>query len=162
MSLTVICVLLALVVLEGVLDKFAALGPPLDRAMVPVRALSGAAVFAVASVEWSLLDPMLGPMSSGHFVTLPTGLPLLAPYLVAGAVIAGAVAMLKATAPRPTRVTPTFRSRVLGSLLGDAVTLVGIAVPWLARLLVALLVSLGLRARGLQARRDGDARAPEA
>jgi len=47
--------------------------------MVPIRALSGAAVFAIASVEWGLLDPMLGPMSSGHFVTLPTGLPLLTP-----------------------------------------------------------------------------------
>lgn len=79
LSLPVICVLLALVVLESVLDKFAALGPPLDRAMVSIRALSGAGVFAIASVEWSLLDPMLGPMSSGHFVTLPTGLPLLAP-----------------------------------------------------------------------------------
>ena len=166
LSLPVICVLLALVVLESVLDKFAALGPPLDRAMVPIRALSGAGVFAIASVEWSLLDPMLGPMSRGHFVTLPTGLPLQAPYLVAGAVIAGAVVMLKATAPRPTRVTPgttpASRSRVLGSFLVDAVTLVGIVVPWLAPVLIALLVSFGLRARRPQARRDGDPRAPEA
>lgn len=135
LGLPVICVLLALVVLESVLDKYAALGPPLDRAMVPIRALSGAGVFAIASVEWSLLDPMLGPMSSGHFVTRPTGLPLLAPYLVAGAAIAGTVAVLKATAPRPARVTPgetpASRPRVLGSFLGDAVTLVGIVVPWL-------------------------------
>lgn len=80
--------------------------------------------------------------------------------------IAGAVAMLKATAPRPARMTPgttpASRSRVLGSFLGDAATLIGIVVPWLAPVLVALLVSFGLRARIPQARRDGDPRAPEA
>jgi hypothetical protein len=166
LSLPVICVLLALVVLECVLDKFAALGPPLDRAMVPIRALSGAAVFAIASVEWRLLDPMVGTMSSGHFVTLPTGLPLLVPYLVAGAVIAGAVAMLKAQATRPAGVTPGMtpasRSRVLGSFLGDTVIVVGIVVPWLAPVLVALLESFGPLTRGPQARRDGDPHAPEA
>jgi len=79
------------------------LGPPLDRAMVPVRAFSGAAAFAIASVQWSLLDPMLGPMSSGHFVKLPAGLPLLAPYLAAGAVVAGAVATLKTRLPSAAR-----------------------------------------------------------
>jgi hypothetical protein len=76
--------------------------------------------------------------------------------------IAGAVAMLKASAPRPARVTPASRSRVLGSFLGDAVTLVGIVVPWLAPVLVALLVSSGMRARAPRSRRDGDPRAPEA
>jgi hypothetical protein len=77
-------------------------------------------------------------------------------------VIAGAVAMLKASAPRPARGTPASRSRVLGSFLEDAVTLVGIVVPWLAPVLVALLVSSGMRARVPRARRDGDPRAPEA
>ena len=142
LSLLVICALLALLVLECVLDKFAVLAVPLDRAMIPVRSISGAAVFALASVEWSLLDPMLGPMSSGHFVTLPSGLPLLAPYLIAGALIAGVVAALKAALPRPSPEARIFaRSRASRSLLEDVVALVGVVLPFLAILLIALLLT---------------------
>jgi hypothetical protein len=143
----VICALLALLVLESVLDKFAALAVPLDRAMIPVRSISGAAVFALASVEWSLLDLMLGPISSGHFVTLPSGLPLLAPYLTAGALIAGVVATLRAALPRPSPEAWTVaRSRASRSLLEDAVALVGVVLPFLAILLVALLLTFLSRA----------------
>ena len=71
--------LLVLLASECVLDKFVEASPLLDRVMVPIRSISGATVFAMVSVERSLLDLMLGPMSSGHFVGLPWGLPLLAP-----------------------------------------------------------------------------------
>ena len=142
LSLPVVCAPLALLLLECLLDKFAVLAAPLDRAMIPVRSISGAAVFALASVEWSLLDPMLGPMSSGHFVTLPSGIALMAPYLIAGALIAGVVAALKAASPRPFPEARIFaRSRASRSLLEDAVALVGVVLPFLAILLVALLLT---------------------
>lgn len=140
LSLPLIGTLLALMVLECVLDKFAALDPLMNRAMVPVRSISAAAVFAMVSVEWGLLDPMLGPMTSGHHVKLPSGLPLLAPYLIVGALVAGAVAVIKAVPRQCSAVRVSTRSRLLRSFAEDAVALVGVLVSLLAPVLVALLL----------------------
>ena len=140
LNLPVIGALLTLLVLESVLDKSAALGPRLDRAMVPVRSVAGAAVFGMASVEWNLLDPMLGPMSSGHYLKLPFAIPYLTPYLIAGAAVAGVVAALKERVSCSSTAARTPRSRVLQSLLEDAVALVGVVVALLAPVLVAVLL----------------------
>ena len=66
----------------------------------------------------------------------------MAPYLIAGALIAGVVAALKAALPRPFPEARIFaRSRASRSLLEDAVALVGVVLPFLAILLVALLLT---------------------
>lgn len=160
LSLPLIGTLLALMVLECFLDKFAALDPLMDRAMVPVRSISGAAVLAMASVEWGLLDPMLGPMSSGHYVKLPSGLPLLAPYLIVGALIAGAVAVIKAVLRPCSAVRASARSRLLRSLAEDAAALVGVLVSLLAPMLVALLLFSCYWSERSRATQEGGLRTP--
>ena len=95
LSLPVMVTLLLLVVLECALDKLAVLGRSLTRTMIPVRMLSGAVVFAIVIVD---RDPptFLGPMVTFYSVRLPGGLTALAPWLVAGAIVAGVVAAAKA------------------------------------------------------------------
>jgi hypothetical protein len=126
---TVVGALAALAVLEIVLDKVRALDPAFGFAMIPFRITAGAVLFAVA------LDPA---------AVLDAG---AAPGLVAGGVIAGVVAVLKAIW-RPTSRTPAVgASTAFLSAIEDVVALVGcvlaLLVPWLplATLLPVVLVA---------------------
>ena len=124
--------------LECVLDKFAALERPLNRAMVPVRAAAGAVVFAAVVV----LDPFVvrGPMSTWRHMRLPEGLSTLMPWLIVGAVIAaGVVAVLKAVL-RPSGTAFVGVSSTALSFLEGLAALVGGILPFLGALLVAFLL----------------------
>jgi hypothetical protein len=92
--------------------------------MVPVRAASGAAVFAIVIVE---RDPpgLLGPMSAFYFVKLPGGLSTLAPYLIAGGMVAGVVAIAKVMFRPSARITSTGVSPAFLSLIEDLIAIVG-------------------------------------
>lgn len=122
-SLPVLTALLALAALECVLDKVDALGRPLNRAMVPVRAAVGAALFALAMV---VQEPfvMRGPMSTWRHMTLPEGLPTLAPWLITGALIAGSVAVAKAVL-HPSGAAENGASITSSSFREDLVVAVG-------------------------------------
>ena len=80
---SVIGVLAGLTVLEIALDKIRALDPVFGYVMVPVRAASGAVLFA-----------SLAPAVGGEMV----------PWLVAGAVIAGVVAVAKVVLRPPVKL----------------------------------------------------------
>jgi hypothetical protein len=162
LTLPVIVALLVLLVLESALDKFAALERPLNRAMVPVRALAGAAVFAMVIVD---REPtaLLGPMSTFRAVTLPDGLTTLAPYLVAGAIIAGAVAVLKALLRPPAKVESSGVSTRFLSVVEDVVALVGsilglLYVPLVPLVLVGFLLFIYYRVRRRRGRKYGGLR----
>jgi hypothetical protein len=110
----VVGVLAALAVLEIVLDKVRALDPAFGFAMIPFRIAAGAVLFAVALDPAAVLD---------------------AAPLVAGGVIAGVVAVLKAIL-RPSSRTPAVGvSTAFLSAVEDVVALVGcvlaLLVPWL-------------------------------
>jgi hypothetical protein len=134
--------LTVLAVLEIVLDKVRALERGFNYAMVPVRAASGALLFTAA----------LG-------LDIEAGSPL---WLVAGAVVAGVVAVLK-VALRPSTKTET--AGVSASFLSgfeDAVAAVGSAVgffvPYLPLLLVAFLLFFFYRVRKRRGRKYGGLR----
>jgi hypothetical protein len=110
----VVGVLAALAVLEIVLDKVRALDPAFGFAMIPLRIAAGALLFAVALEPAAVLD---------------------AAPLVAGGMIAGVVAVLKAIL-RPSSRTPAVGvSTAFLSAVEDVVALVGcvlaLLVPWL-------------------------------
>jgi len=130
----------ALAVVEIVLDKIRAIERVFNIAMVPIRAASGALLFAVA------LGAELGVVA----------------WPVAGAVVAGAVAVLKvllrpsATAPS-TGVSARFLSAfedVVG-LVGGAI---GLFVPYLPALLVVFLLFFFNRIRKRRGRKFGGLR----
>jgi hypothetical protein len=132
-------VLAGLAVLEILLDKIAALDRPFDYVMVPVRAASGAVLFAA-----------LTPGSA------------LVPYLVAGAAIAGVVAVLKVVLRPSVRAASAGVSSVSLSSFEDVVALVGgavgVFVPYVPLLLVAFLLFFYYRVRRRRGRKFGGLR----
>jgi hypothetical protein len=131
----------ALAVLEIALDKIRALDPVFGYVMVPVRAASGAVLFAA-----------LAPGLDGGMV----------PWLVAGAVIAGVVAVAKVMLRPPAKAASAGVSSTALSLFEDAVALVGGAVgffvPYLPLLLVAFLLFFYYRVRRRRGRKFGGLR----
>ena len=116
----------------------------------------------IVSADSALLDPLLGPISSGRSLTLPGDLSIFAPYLVAGAVIAGAVAILKVVLRPPARAASSGVSTSFLSFIEDAVGLVGgvlaLFVPFLPVLLVAFLLFFYARIRKRRGRKFGGLR----
>jgi hypothetical protein len=135
-------VLAALSVLEIVLDKVRAVERALNIAMVSVRVVSGALLFTAA----------LG-------FDLGTG---SAPWLIAGATIAGAVAMAKVMLRPPAKTASAGVSVAFLSFFEDVVGLVGGAVgffvPYLPLLLVAFLLFFYYRVRRRRGRKYGGLR----
>ena len=133
---TVVGVLVGLAVLEIALDKIGTLDPVFGYVMVPVRAASGAVLFAALApaVELGLV-----------------------PWLVAGAVIAGAVAVAKVLLRPPAKAASAGVSSTTVSLFEDAVALVGAAVgffvPYLPLLLVGFLLFFYYRVRRRRGRK---------
>ena len=129
--------LAALSVLEIVLDKVRAVERALNIAMVPVRAVSGALLFTAA----------LG-------FDLDTG---SAPWLIAGATIAGAVAVAKVVLRPLAKRASAGVSVAFLSFFEDVVGLVGGAVgffvPYLPLLLVAFLLFFYYRVRRRRGRK---------
>ena len=138
---SVIGVLAGLAVLEIALDKIRALDPVFGYVMVPIRAASGAVLFAA-----------LAP-------TVDEG---MVPRLVAGAVIAGAVAVAKVALRPPAKAASAGASSTTLSLFEDALALVGGAiaffVPYLPLLFVAFLLFFYYRVRRRRGRKFGGLR----
>jgi len=120
-----------LAVVEVVLDKVRAIERAFNVVMVPVRMASGAVLFAV-SAGFELAAEAL-------------------PWLVAGAAIAGVVAILKVVLRPPAKVASAGVSASFLSLVEDAVailgSLVGAFVPFVPLLLVAFLLFFFSRLR---------------
>jgi uncharacterized membrane protein len=137
----VVGVLAGLAVLEIVLDKMPALDPTFGYVMVPVRMASGAVLFAA-----------LAP-------TLDSGLVW---WLVAGAVIAGIVAVAKVLLRPPAKVESSGVSTRSLSFFEDAVGLVGGAlgsfVPFVPLVLVGFLLFFYYRVRRRRGRKFGGLR----
>jgi len=138
---TVVGVLAGLAVVEILLDKIPALDRPFSYAMVPVRAASGAVLFAA-------LAPAVGPE--------------LVPWLVAGAAIAGLVAALKVVLRPPAKAASAGVSPAFLSFSEDVVGVVGGAlgffVPYLPLLLVAFMLFFYYRVRRRRGRKYGGLR----
>jgi Domain of unknown function (DUF4126) len=134
--------LAALSMLEIVLDKVRAVERALNIAMVPLRAVSGALLFTAA----------LG-------LDLDTG---SAPWLIAGATTAGAVAVAKVLLRPPAKRASAGVSVAFLSFFEDVVGLVGGAVgffvPYLPLLLVAFLLFFYYRVRRRRGRKYGGLR----
>ena len=134
--------LAGLSVLEIVLDKIRALERVFNWIMVPIRAASGGLVFGLASAAGLGADA--------------------APYLIAGAVVAGAVAVLKVLLRPSARDASSGVSTSFLSLIEDAVALVGgligAFVPLLPALLVAFLLFFYARIRKRRGRKFGGLR----
>jgi Domain of unknown function (DUF4126) len=135
---TIVGVLAGFAVLEIALDKVPALDRPFNYVMVPVRAASGAVLFAV----------LVGPE--------------LVPYLVAGAVIAGGVAVLKVILRPSAKTVSAGVSTAFLSFFEDIVALVGgilgFFVPLVPLLLVAFLLFFDYRVRRRRGRKYGGLR----
>jgi hypothetical protein len=134
--------LTGLAVLEIVLDKVRTLERGFNYAMVPVRATTGALLFTAA----------LG-------LDIQTRSPL---WLVAGAVVAGVVAVLKITLRPSTRTESAGVSASFLSGFEDTVAVVGGAigffVPYLPLLPVAFLLFFFYRIRKRRGRKYGGLR----
>src|SRR5918997_4484709 len=124
-------VLAALAVLEIVLDKTPTLDRAFNYAMVPVRALAGVVLFAAA----------LG-------FDVDTG---SVPWLVVGAVIAGAIAVLKVVLRPPAKVEASGVSTRFLSAAEDVVALVGgivgALIPFVPLFVVGFLLFFFYRVR---------------
>jgi uncharacterized membrane protein len=138
---TVVGVLAGLAVAEILLDKIPALDRPFSYVMVPVRAASGAMLFAA-------LAPTVGPE--------------LVPWLVAGAAIAGLVAVAKVLLRPLAKTASAGVSPVSLSFFEDIVALVGGAlgffVPYLPLMLVAFMLFFYYRVRKRRGRKYGGLR----
>ena len=134
--------LAVLAVLEAVLDKVAGLERVFNYVMVPVRALTGGALFA-----------------AGGGVEVGAG---SMPWIVAGTAIAGVVAVLKVVLRPSARDASSGVSPSFLSLIEDAVGLVGGAialfVPYLPVLLVAFLLFFFSRIKRRRGRKFGGLR----
>lgn len=138
----VVGTLLALALVEGVLDKIPALDTAVDVAQTPVRIVAGAVLFSAA---------------------LEAGLdPAAIPELVTGGGIAGVVAVLKAVLRPPANVSSAGVSAPFLSGLEDVVALLGgiiaILVPLVSLLLVAFLLFVFYRIRKRRGRKYGGLR----
>src|SRR5215210_5252256 len=138
---TVVGVLAGLAVVEILLDKVPALDPAFGYVMVPVRAASGALLFAA-------LAPAVGQG--------------LVPWLVAGAAIAGLVAVLKIVLRPSAKAASAGVSPAFLSFFEDIVALVGGAlgffVPFVPVLPVAFLLFFYYRVRRRRGRKFGGLR----
>jgi len=135
-------VLAGLSVVEIVLDKIRTIERVFNWVMVPIRAASGALLFGLASGAGLGADA--------------------APWLVAGAVIAGVVAVLKVVLRPSARDSSSGVSTSFLSLIEDAVGLVGGVlasfVPLLPVLLAAFLLFFYARIRKRRGRKFGGLR----
>ena len=131
-----------LAVVEIVLDKIRALERVFNYVMVPIRAASGGMLFAVVG-ELGLVTAMV-------------------PSLVAGALIAGAVAVLKVLLRPPAQAPSSGVSHTTLSVFEDAVGLVGgalaVFVPYLPAALAAFLLFFYARIRKRRGRKFGGLR----
>ncbi len=134
--------LAGLSVLEIVLDKIRAIERVFNWIMVPVRAASGALLVGLASAGGVSMDAV--------------------PWLVAGGIVAGVVAVLKVLLRPPARDASSGVSTSFLSLIEDAVALVGgligTFVPFLPVLLVAFLLFFFSRIRKRRGRKFGGLR----
>jgi hypothetical protein len=122
--------LAALAVVEIALDKIRSIERVFNVVMVPVRAAAGALAFTVTGLG-------LGADSL--------------PWLVVGAVVAGAVAVLKVVLRPPAKADAPGASASFLSLIEDVAAalgaVVGVFVPFLPLLLVAFLLFFFYRLR---------------
>ena len=134
---SVIGALIVLALLESSLDKLPAFDSVLDLVQTPIRIVAGAVLFVAAS------EP-----------GLDVG---LVPELVAGAVIAGVVGVLKAVLRPSTNATSAGVSGPFLSLFEDVVALVGgvvaVVVPLLSLVFVAFLLFFFFRVRRRRGRK---------
>ena len=141
-ELILTAVLGVLAIVEIVLDKLRSLERTFNYVMVPVRAVSGALLFTAAVGIFSGVGPV--------------------PWLVAGAVVAGTVAVLKVVLRPSARDASSGVSTSFLSLIEDAVGLVGgvlaLFVPYLPVLLGAFLLFFYARIRKRRGRKFGGLR----
>jgi hypothetical protein len=139
---TVVLVLSALAVIEVVLDKFRALAPAFGYAMIPVRMVAGAVLFAAVYAPGALLDA--------------------APGLVAGGAVAGLVAVLEVIVRPSSRSSSAGVSTAFLSAMEDVVAVlggvVGIFLPFLPLLFVGFLLFFFNRIRKRRGRKYGGLR----
>jgi hypothetical protein len=137
-------VLSALAVVEIVLDKVRALQPAFGYVMIPVRMVSGAALFATIYEPGALLDARA------------------LPALVAGAGIAALVAVLEVTLRPSSRTSSAGVSTAFLSGMEDLVAIiggaVGLFVPLLPLLSVGFLLFFFNRIRKRRGRKYGGLR----
>jgi Domain of unknown function (DUF4126) len=141
---TVVGAFSALAVVEIVLDKVRVLDPAFGYAMIGIRALAGAALFATMYEPGALLD-------AGAV-----------PALVAGGGIAGLVAVLKVILRPPADTSSAGVSTAFLSATEDAVAilggLVGLFVPFVPLVLVGFLLFFFNRIRKRRGRKYGGLR----
>jgi Domain of unknown function (DUF4126) len=135
-------VLAGLALVEIVVDKIQALGRPFNYTMIPVRAFAGAVLFAAA-----------------FGVDLDAG---SLPWLAAGAIIAGAVAVAKVLLRPSAKEAQAGVSTAFLSFIEDAVGLVGgamaLAVSYLPLVFVAFLLYFFYRVKRRRERKYGGLR----
>ncbi len=141
---TVVLVLSALAAVEIVLDKVRALDPAFGYAMIPVRMVAGALLFASMYEPGTLLD-------AGA-----------APGLVAGGGIAALVAVLEAILRPSSRSSSAGVSTAFLSAMEDVVAVsggvVGLFLPFLPLLFVGFLLFFFNRIRKRRGRKYGGLR----
>ena len=141
---TVVLVLSALAGVEIVLDKVRALDPAFGYVMIPIRMVSGAALFATIYDPGALLDARA------------------VPGLVAGAGIAALVAVLGMTLRPASRTSSAGVSTAFLSVMEDVVAIiggaVGLFVPFLPLLFVGFLLFFFNRIRKRRGRKYGGLR----
>jgi Domain of unknown function (DUF4126) len=138
----VIAALLALALVESVLDKLPALDSVLDIVQTPIRIVAGALLFSAA---------------------LGAGLGVEAiPELAAGGAVAGTVAVLKVVLRPPANAASAGVSASFLSTIEDVVAVVGgilaVLVPLVPLLLVAFLLYFFYRVRRRRGRKYGGLR----
>ncbi|HEX2097479.1 MAG TPA: DUF4126 domain-containing protein [Rubrobacteraceae bacterium] len=135
-------VLLALALLESVLDKISALDSILNLAQIPIRIFAGAVLFAIALGEGLGIGGI--------------------PELVSGAVIAGTVTILKTSLRPPANAASVGVSVSFLSFFEDVVTLIGgmiaVFVPLVPLVLVAFLLFFFYRVSRRRGRKYGGLR----
>jgi hypothetical protein len=138
----VIGVLLALALVESVLDKVPALYSVLDLVQTPVRIVAGAVLFSAALQAGLNVDAI--------------------PELAAGGSIAGVVAVLKSLLRPSANVATAGTSAPFLSIIEDAVAVVGgvvaVLVPLVPLVLVAFLLFFFYRIKRRRQRKFGGLR----
>ncbi len=142
MGWPVVAGLFGLAVLEGILDKIKALDRGLNWAMAPVRAASGAVLFSLAMEVGPTVEAV--------------------PWLVAGALISGIVALLKVFLRPPAKIEASGVSTRFLSFVEDLVALVGgilgILIPFVPVIVVGFLLFFYFRVRKRRGRKYGGLR----
>ncbi len=142
MGWPVVAGLFGLAVLEGILDKIKALDRGLNWAMAPVRAASGAVLFSLAMEVGPTVEAV--------------------PWLVAGALISGIVALLKVFLRPPAKIEASGVSTRFLSFVEDVVAFVagavGILIPFVPVIVVGFLLFFYFRVRKRRGRKYGGLR----